>query len=595
MPGSKSKTSLGKALVRSRFNRPNQETVRHTEDSQQLNGNMRSITQENDLDAFLHHAQLAGTEFTAEKLNVTVVENDVDRHALPSAEQHSQALAMHSKHSDSLTIPRRPAWTREMTAETLDRQERDAFLQWRRSLVAVEEGLGLLMTPYERNLQVWRQLWRVVERSDLIVQIVDARNPLLFRCADLERYVAGMNKKNLLLINKADLLTVEQRRHWSAFLQAKGIVYSFFSAALARRKIELDSTAATLSRMAEDAFAIDDEVDDSNDVRILDADELLDLFVLHTTIDAKATIGFVGYPNVGKSSTLNALLGAKKAAVGSTPGKTKHFQTFHVQTNNMVLCDCPGLVFPSFAITKADMVCNGILPIDQLREAIQPVALVCQRIPKFYLEGVYGITINTRDLEGNLVDRSPTAEELLTTYAIARGYTKSSQGNPDESRAARYILKDYVNGKLLFVQPPPSFVDQYSTVHLGQIAFNECIYKNARIIDKVIRNIQRRQQAAEKAVAASLSSNPPSAKPTRNTNDAKQLDAEFFAPLVVPVARVQGGKRGGDAVFSRVQSVEGKGISASVSLASLALGGSKKSHKKGKRSKQRTNWTKEDQ
>lgn len=69
------------------------------------------------------------------------------------------------------------------------------------------------MTPYERNLEIWRQLWRVVERSDLIVQIVDARNPLVFRSEDLEKYVKenGEEKKNLLLINKADMLSVNQR------------------------------------------------------------------------------------------------------------------------------------------------------------------------------------------------------------------------------------------------------------------------------------------------------------------------------------------------------------------------------------------------
>ena len=38
-----------------------------------------------------------------------------------------------------------------------------------------------VMTPFEKNLEVWRQLWRVVERSKVVVQIVDARNPLLFR------------------------------------------------------------------------------------------------------------------------------------------------------------------------------------------------------------------------------------------------------------------------------------------------------------------------------------------------------------------------------------------------------------------------------
>ena len=82
-----------------------------------------------------------------------------------------------------------------------------------------------MLTPFERNIEVWRQLWRVLERSHLIVQIVDARNPLRFRCEDLESYVldiegpegesgsgsANHRRKNLLLINKADLLTYEQR------------------------------------------------------------------------------------------------------------------------------------------------------------------------------------------------------------------------------------------------------------------------------------------------------------------------------------------------------------------------------------------------
>ena len=84
--------------------------------------------------------------------------------------------------------------------------------------------MGLLLTPFERNLEVWRQLWRVIERSHLVVQIVDARNPLRFRCDDLEAYVkdiethpeaeavsGGGQRKSLLLINKADLLTPKQR------------------------------------------------------------------------------------------------------------------------------------------------------------------------------------------------------------------------------------------------------------------------------------------------------------------------------------------------------------------------------------------------
>lgn len=124
----------------------------------------------------------------------------------------------------------------------------------------LQEKDRFLLTPFERNIEVWRQLWRVLERSHLVVQIVDARNPLRFRCEDLESYVqdvegaegeAGTGKgkrRSLLLINKADLLTPKQRycsdcsygvryswtlyrRLWADYFDTQGINYAFFSAA----------------------------------------------------------------------------------------------------------------------------------------------------------------------------------------------------------------------------------------------------------------------------------------------------------------------------------------------------------------------------
>ena len=167
----------------------------------------------------------------------------------------------------------------------------------------------------------------------------------------------------------------------------------------------------------------------------------------------KFCVGLVGYPNVGKSSTINALVGQKKVSVSSTPGKTKNFQTIHLSPE-IVLCDCPGLVFPQFATTKAGMVCDGVLPIDQMREHTAPVELVTHRIPKSVLEGIYGLRIPILPIsEGGT--GIPTASEFLSVYAVARGFFTSGQGNPDESRASRYILKDYVNAKLLYCHPPP--------------------------------------------------------------------------------------------------------------------------------------------
>ena len=58
--------------------------------------------------------------------------------------------------------------------------------------------------------------------------------------------------------------------------------------------------------------------------------------------------------------------GVKRVNVGATPGKTKHFQTLII-SDDIMLVDCPGLVFPTFMESQANLYCNGILPIDQLR------------------------------------------------------------------------------------------------------------------------------------------------------------------------------------------------------------------------------------
>lgn len=459
---------------------------------------------------------------------------------------------------DGLKIPRRPAWTTDMTRLQLEKQERESFLDWRRELAHLAEDSSLLLTPFERNIQLWRQLWRVIERSHLVVQIVDARNPLGFRSADLEDYVKEVGsedgdeavpgkgkRRSLLLINKADLLTYDQRLAWAEYFEAEGIEYAFFSAANAAAALEqqekqrkralgiyesgdeasddeddeevadsdeeegseeeseeedeaeegepkedaeedieeseeepvqpstLDKgkQKATVEDVDEAAEALeqaklDEQPEEIEDIRtrVLTVAELEDLFIsaapplsdFATSRDpnpSKLMIGLVGYPNVGKSSTINALIGSKKVSVSATPGKTKHFQTL-VLSDKITLCDCPGLVFPQFANTQADMICDGVLPIDQMREYSAPVDLVCRRIPREILEGTYGIRIDVKEIEDGGTGKVGW-EDLLSAYAIARGMTRSSFGMPDTSRAARYVLKDYVNAKLLYGRAPP--------------------------------------------------------------------------------------------------------------------------------------------
>uniref|UniRef100_A0A668A3Q8 Large subunit GTPase 1 homolog n=1 Tax=Myripristis murdjan TaxID=586833 RepID=A0A668A3Q8_9TELE len=474
--------------------------------------NLQSVTEQSSMDDFLATAELAGTEFVAEKLNIKFVPAEA-RAGLLTDEERARLKKLHEDNKHFLRIPRRPHWDESTSPEALQQAERDSFLEWRRTLAQLEEEQKLMLTPFERNLDFWRQLWRVIERSDVVVQIVDARNPLLFRCPDLELYVkeVSRDKVNMLLVNKADLLTREQRRAWARHFQREGLRAVFWSALAESNRLdaedrgieteepedgesdpedegklndeEMSDRQASVEEEQEEESGVEEEQQEEitveeedwqtcseddeeeeeekaaasphgssfhNSSRLLHKDELLAMFkAAHSgprCKEGQLTVGLVGYPNVGKSSTINTIFRNKKVSVSATPGHTKHFQTLYVEPG-LCLCDCPGLVMPSFVSTKAEMICCGILPIDQMRDHVPAT------IPRHVLEGTYGINI-IRPREDEDPDRPPTSEELLMAYGYMRGFM-TSHGQPDQSRSARYILKDYVKGKLLYCHPPP--------------------------------------------------------------------------------------------------------------------------------------------
>ncbi|OCT80709.1 hypothetical protein XELAEV_18027523mg [Xenopus laevis] len=482
--------------------------------------NLQSVTEQSTIDDFLATAELAGTEFVAEKLNIKFVSAEA-RTELLTNEETKRIHKLQEENKQFLCIPRRPHWDASTSAEVLRETERDTFLQWRRQLAQLEEEKKLILTPFERNLDFWRQLWRVIERSDVVVQIVDARNPLLFRCQDLECYVKEIDKEkeNIILLNKADLLTAQQRQSWAEFFEKEGVKVVFWSALAEGLRLDAEEKGEHLKEIKENEGDFTDEEESeseetpagnlhtsgdsgqdndtseeyedceedegwqtcsedagdeiisadqdltrtageksiSNQSHLVERDELLEIFKsIHTgqrIKEGQITVGLVGYPNVGKSSTINTILGNKKVSVSATPGHTKHFQTLYVEPE-LCLCDCPGLVMPSFVSTKAEMICSGILPIDQMRDHVPPISLIAQRIPRHALETIYGINI-IRPREDEDQDRSPTSEELLYAYGYMRGFM-TAHGQPDQPRSARYILKDYVCGKLLYCHPPPA-------------------------------------------------------------------------------------------------------------------------------------------
>ncbi|CAK0755588.1 hypothetical protein CVIRNUC_002386 [Coccomyxa viridis] len=415
-----------------------------------------SVLEANDLTEMMSMAELAERDFAADRGEVIVISTGAVDGKVDTMTPQERRVA-EDKNRHKLRIPRRPAWTEEQSPEQIDAQERAAFLAWRRALAAVEEAERLVLTPFEKNLEVWRQLWRVVERSHIVVQVLDARDPLRYASQDLEALAreAHPAKASLLLLNKADLLPQRLRAAWAAHFQRASVDFLFWSAKAAAEQpegvsdqsqpdagtcTEVVSADRLVQLLHERAQAA---VDAGSSVRALQAAE---------GGQGRLMVGLTGYPNVGKSSTINALFGSKKTAVAATPGKTKHFQTLNI-TDRMTLCDCPGLVLPKFAASKAEMVAAGVIPIDRLTDVRAPVAVIAQRISRQRLEEAYSMKL-PKSSSHEAVSRPPTPAELLRAVALARGWVVGN-GLPDEARAGRLLLKDYTAGKLVHCEEPP--------------------------------------------------------------------------------------------------------------------------------------------
>lgn len=424
---------LGRALINSKtknrvrpgegnhgptkYNIPNSEVP--------IEDRLRSRTDDYTLGDFIADADLDGKAFQALHGKLRIVDRvQITVDAYDVLHKSPEQLEAEDRLKERLRIPRRPEWDKDTTPEELHERETMELIEWRKALAVVEETEHIVLSPFEKNPEVWKELWRVLERSQVAVYIIDGRDPLSFFCDDFVRYMNELKLPVLISINKADLVPYQIRKEWANYF---------------------DSIQDKLGFNYEFVTTVNYEVEGAVKPR----DIVLKAKSLAKSVgrDGRVTVGFVGFPNVGKSSMLNSAVGRVCVRSSSTPGKTKHLQTINMEEDGITVCDCPGLVFPLFETSRAAMLTNGVLNIDQMTDWLSPVQIVVEKVPYEAFNILYGTKLQ----------QGATANDLLQNLAKIRSFY-TAHGNPDEARAARIVLKDYVNGKLIHCELPPGSV-----------------------------------------------------------------------------------------------------------------------------------------
>lgn len=167
------------------------------------------------------------------------------------------------------------------------------------------------------------------------------------------------------------------------------------------------------------------------------------LFSAKLHIDKKQiSVGFIGYPNVGKSSIINTLRKKKVCKVAPIAGETKVWQYITLM-RRIYLIDCPGVVYPS-AETDTEKVLKGVVRVELVNNPEDYIEEVLKRVKKDYINKTYKISSWTNHID------------FLEQLAKKTGKLLK-KGEPDIPTSAKMMLNDWQRGKLPFYVSPPGF------------------------------------------------------------------------------------------------------------------------------------------
>ncbi|KAF7727718.1 Guanine nucleotide-binding protein-like 3-like protein [Apophysomyces ossiformis] len=286
----------------------------------------------------------------------------------------------------------------------------------------------------------YKEFKKVLENADVVLEILDARDPLGTRTRHVERMImdSGLNKRVILVLNKIDLVPKENVESWLKYLRNEYPTIAF--------KASTQNQRRNLGQSSVSTDAATDKMLNSSEC--LGADTLVKLlknYCRNVNIKTSITVGIIGYPNVGKSSVINSLKRSKVCGVGSTPGFTKVAQQITLD-KNIKLLDCPGIVFAAQGQdgqTDAEIALRNCVKVELLEDPITPVEVITSRCSMEQLCAIYNVGFFNN------------AHEFLVLLAMQRGKLKKG-GIPDTESVARAVLQDWNGGKIPFFTVPPA-------------------------------------------------------------------------------------------------------------------------------------------
>ncbi|CAA2976547.1 nucleolar GTP-binding 2 [Olea europaea subsp. europaea] len=262
-----------------------------------------------------------------------------------------------------------------------------------------------------QSKRIYNELFKVIDSSDILLQVVDVRDPMGTRSSYLENYLKKEKpfKHLVIILNKCDLVPVAVTKAWVKILSKEYPTLSF--------------RASTTNPFGKG--------------------DLIGLFRQFASLhkDKKQiSIGIVGYPNVGKSSLINALKSKKVCEVAPIAGETKVWQYISLM-KGIYLIDCPGVVHPQNE-SDTDIVLKNVVRIENIQAPESHIEELLKRVDESFVKKHYKL------------DEWEDATDFLEQ--LARRMGKLTKGGvPDTNSTSRMVLTDWLRGRLPYYVKPP--------------------------------------------------------------------------------------------------------------------------------------------